>query len=275
MSTRSTLHSGKAPLPVKNGIDPVALILPKLGDTPEAAYQAQPRRPHETYGTTTVLDYMVARFYPHDRATYLARFENREVLDDAGTPLSPTAPLAGQKIWYYRQLPQEPEVPTDIPTLYEDDHIIAIDKPHFLNTAPNGRFVANTALTLLRVRENNPLLTPVHRLDRLTAGVLIFAKTKEARAPFQTLFEQRKISKTYEAIAAPITGLHPGDTLEITTRITQQHGTRRITQLSPEEATAQGLTTNAHTRITCLSATTHHAHYLLQPTTGKTPHHQK
>ena len=285
MSRRPTPPSKTVPLPIKDGIDPVALILPKAGESPEEAHRAQPRRPYDIYGATTVLDYMVARFYPHDEAVFRARFDAREVKDRRGQDVAPDDPLVGQKIWYYRQLAHEKPVPTDLPVLFEDEHIIAVDKPHFLPTTPNGSYLANTALTFLRVREGNPNLVPAHRLDRLTAGVVIFVKTPEARAPFQLMFEHRAISKSYEAVAPALDDHQPGETFEVKTHIQQKHGQRTVTQFSEKQALAMGKAINAHTRITPLAEfpnpkktsignavqeTKKLAHYLLEPVTGKT-----
>jgi len=236
---------------------------------PDAANPAD-----ETFGAATVLDYLAARFYPHARPLFEKRFERDEVKDAEGGPVAPDAPLVGQKIWYYRQLGQERPVPFDMPVLYEDEWVMAIDKPHFLPTTPNGSFVAHTALVKLRVRENNPLLIPIHRLDRATAGVVLFAKTPEARAPFQTMFERRAVSKTYEAVAAPIPELGVGDSMTVRSRIDNAHGQLQVAQtgvdflpgdvppLAPETRAEKrkrhsanlpftGL--NAESKITCLA----------------------
>ena len=103
--------------------------------------------------------------------------------------------MPGERIWYFRELADEPQLPSDMPVLYEDEHVLAIDKPHFLPTTPRGSYIAQTALTKLRVREQNPLLIPIHRLDRPTAGVLLFAKTVQARRPFQMMFQHRQVSR--------------------------------------------------------------------------------
>ncbi|MDO4917823.1 MAG: pseudouridine synthase, partial [Rothia sp. (in: high G+C Gram-positive bacteria)] len=222
---------------------------------------------------STVLDYLVARFYPHERALFTSRFDRNEVKDAEGRAVAPHAPLTGQKIWYYRELGQEKPVPFDMPVLYEDEWVLAIDKPHFLPTTPNGSFVAHTALTQLRVREQNPDLIPVHRLDRATAGVVLFAKTPQARAPFQTMFQRREPSKTYEAIAAPLAQLGTGESQTVRSRIDNRHGALQVAhtglELLPGDtgplpvetraeqrerrrsgASFQGL--NAQSRITCL-----------------------
>ncbi|MFJ3031720.1 pseudouridine synthase [Rothia terrae] len=291
MPRRVSRHEFVQPLPQRNGIDPVALLLPLAGEDATSAAAAQPPRPTETFGARTVFEYLVNRFYPHDPAIIAARFEAHEVKDATGADVAPTAPLAGQKIWYYRELGNERKVPFDMPVLYEDEWVLAIDKPHFLPTTPNGSFVAHTALAQLRVRENNPDLIPIHRLDRPTAGVVLFAKTKDARAPFQLMFQNRRVEKSYEAVAAAVPELEPGASVQVNTRIDKTHGQLQVRQLSQEEASAQGLETNARSIVTCLKIfdlpagilperSTQNpalplpsglmAHYKLDPITGKT-----
>ncbi|WP_238147690.1 MULTISPECIES: pseudouridine synthase [Micrococcaceae] len=136
-------------------------------------------------------------------------FARGDVLDPEGKPLDVRAAFRpGSHVWVFRPLPDEPELPSDLPVLYEDEYILAVDKPHSLPVTPRGSFVRQTAVTKLRVETDNELLSPVHRLDRLTAGVLLFAKTREARGPLQALFELQRVSKTYELIA-PLTPLTP------------------------------------------------------------------
>lgn len=263
---RVNRHLTPQPLPQRKGIDAVSFTLPDANDPTD-----------NVLGTSTVLDYLVARFYPHQYELFASRFERKEVRDAQGNPVAPTAPLTGQKIWYYRELGQEKPVPFDMPVLYEDEWVLAIDKPHFLPTTPNGSFVAHTALTQLRVREHNPALIPIHRLDRATAGVVLFAKVPEARAPFQTMFQRREPTKTYEAIAAPLstggTELAPGESLTVRSRIENAHGSLQVAQTDIEflagDAPALPLETkaqlrerrrsgagfsgqNAQSRITCL-----------------------
>ena len=91
-------------------------------------------------------------------------------------------------VYFYRELPDEVPVPFDIPVLYRDDDIVVVDKPHFLATMPRGRHVAQTALVRLRRELDLPELVPAHRLDRLTAGVLLFTTRREVRGAYQTLF---------------------------------------------------------------------------------------
>ena len=94
----------------------------------------------------------------------------------------------GAHVYLYRELPDEVPVPFDIPVLHRDDDIVVVDKPHFLATMPRGRHVAQTALVRLRRELDLPELSPAHRLDRLTAGVLLFTTRREVRGAYQTMF---------------------------------------------------------------------------------------
>ena len=188
------------PLAQKNGIDPIQLILPLPEDLPAELFPNS-TAPNST-APATIADYLIARFYPNDPQIIHARFATGEVRLDNGTVLTSDSPyMPGERIWYFRELADEPDLPSDMPVLYEDEYMLAIDKPHCLPTTPRGAYIAQTALTKLRVREQNPLLIPIHRLDRPTAGVLLFAKTVEARRPFQMMFQHRQASKTYRAVA--------------------------------------------------------------------------
>ncbi len=105
-------------------------------------------------------------------------------------------------VYFYRDLPDEVPVPFDVPILYRDDDIVVADKPHFLATMPRGGHVAQTALVRLRRSLDLPELSPAHRLDRLTAGVLLFTVRREVRGAYQTLFARGEVRKTYLARAA-------------------------------------------------------------------------
>jgi tRNA pseudouridine32 synthase/23S rRNA pseudouridine746 synthase len=140
-----------------------------------------------------VLAELTARFGPRVR----------KVIDADGTPVDETTVLpVGAYVYLYRDLPDEVPVPFDIPVLYRDDDIVVADKPHFLATTPRGRHVAQTALVRLRRELGLPELSPAHRLDRLTAGVLLFTTRRELRGAYQTLFARGLVRKTYLARAA-------------------------------------------------------------------------
>lgn len=115
----------------------------------------------------------------------------------AGTVLPPNS-----LVYLYRDLPQEVEVPFDVPILHRDADIVVVDKPHFLATMPRGGHVAQTALVRLRRSLSLPDLSPAHRLDRLTAGVLLFTVRRDVRGAYQTMFARGAVRKTYLARAA-------------------------------------------------------------------------
>ncbi len=120
----------------------------------------------------------------------------------ASTVLPPDA-----HVYLYRDLPEEVPVPFAIPVLFRDENLVVVDKPHFLATMPRGAHVAQTALVRLRRALELPELSPAHRLDRLTAGVLVFTTRREVRGAYQTLFAQGRVTKTYLAQAPVHVGL--------------------------------------------------------------------
>ncbi|GGC90235.1 pseudouridylate synthase [Tersicoccus solisilvae] len=173
-----------SPLPVRNGVNATRVRLP--GDGPWA----------------TALDYLLDRWGHVDPDGIRARFDGGEVAAADGTRLTATTPLSAHTfIWYYRDLPTETPIPFDVDVLHEDDHLLVADKPHFLPTTPGGGYVSESALVRLRVRTGIDDLTPVHRLDRMTAGVVLFAKDPATRGRYQVLFERRQVRKEYEALA--------------------------------------------------------------------------
>ncbi|WP_421841742.1 pseudouridine synthase [Mycobacterium sp.] len=145
-----------------------------------------------------VLAELTARFGAAARAKVLAG----EVVDGGGAVVDADTDLAsGSAVYFYRDLPDEVAVPFDIPVLYQDADIVVADKPHFLATMPRGRHVAQTALVRLRRELDLPELSPAHRLDRLTAGVMLFTARREVRGKYQTLFARGLVRKTYLARA--------------------------------------------------------------------------
>jgi tRNA pseudouridine32 synthase/23S rRNA pseudouridine746 synthase len=136
-------------------------------------------------------------------ADVAAKAEAGEVVDQHGTVLPPATVLpAGAIVYLYRELPEEVAVPFPIPVLYQDRDLVVADKPHFLATTPRGRHVAQTALVRLRRQLGSDELSPAHRLDRLTAGVLVFTTRREIRGAYQTMFARGAVRKTYLARAA-------------------------------------------------------------------------
>jgi tRNA pseudouridine32 synthase/23S rRNA pseudouridine746 synthase len=146
-----------------------------------------------------VLEELSARFGEQATAKIIAG----EVVCADGTVVDTTTTLpAGAYVYLYRDLPDEVPVPFDVPILYRDDDVVVVDKPHFLATMPRGGHVTQTALVRLRRDLDLPGLSPAHRLDRLTAGVLLFTVRREVRGAYQTMFARGEVRKTYLARAA-------------------------------------------------------------------------
>ena len=146
-----------------------------------------------------MLEELRSRFGPAAAAKVTAG----EVVDADGVALDAGSVMpAGSHVYFYRELAAEVPVPFDIPVLHRDDDIVVVDKPHFLATMPRGRHVAQTALVRLRRELDLPGLSPAHRLDRLTAGVLVFTTRRAVRGRYQTLFSRGLVRKTYLARAS-------------------------------------------------------------------------
>jgi len=125
-----------------------------------------------------------------------------QVLDTEGRPVATHAPCRpGAVLWYWRQLPPEPRIPFELEVLHQDEHLIAIDKPHFLPVIPRGRYLQETVLVRLKRLLGLPDLVPMHRLDRETAGVLLFTVQPATRHAYQSLLSARAVRKVYEAVA--------------------------------------------------------------------------
>ncbi len=145
-----------------------------------------------------VLAELSARF----GATVRAKVHAGEVVDANGAAVDATTVLRpGSVVYLYRALPDEVPVPFDIPVLYRDADIVVVDKPHFVATMPRGRHVAQSALVRLRRELGLPELSPAHRLDRLTAGVLLFTARRQVRGAYQTMFARQAVRKVYLARA--------------------------------------------------------------------------
>lgn len=149
-----------------------------------------------------VLDFLAERLPLVARDDWAMRMKRGDVLDDAGTPLSPDAPYRAQRrLYYWRWLAAEPEVPGQARVLHLDEHLLVADKPHFLPVTPKGRYVQQTLLTRLRRETGLADLSPIHRLDRETAGLTLFSVRPATRDAYQRLFRDRDVEKVYEAIA--------------------------------------------------------------------------
>lgn len=157
---------------------------------------------------STVLDCLCARFPAIARETWVDRFARGRVLDASGAPLAVDAPYRlGAEIRYFREVADEVAIPFHETVLHVDAHLVVADKPHFLPVTPAGGHVRETLLARLVQRLGNPGLVPLHRIDRDTAGLVLFSANPATRDAYQALFRQRRIHKRYEAIAPALPGL--------------------------------------------------------------------
>ena len=176
------------PLPMRDGVAASYLWLPE-GQWPD------------------MLSFLVARYPQISAAQWQDRMARGEVVNGDGQALSPASPFRrGMRIFYYRELERETPIPFQEQILFEDEHLVVADKPHFLPMTPGGRFVHETLLTRLKKKLDCAELTPIHRLDRETAGVVIFSRQQASRGAYQTLFQRREIHKVYEALAPRLHG---------------------------------------------------------------------
>ncbi|KJS55449.1 pseudouridylate synthase [Streptomyces rubellomurinus subsp. indigoferus] len=231
-----------SPLPQRHGVDPAHLRLPIEGDWP------------------TVRAYLVERLPAVGAERIDEALAGREIVGEHG-PIAPEEPfLPGAHLWFYRDLPEEVHVPFELVVLHRDEHLVVVDKPHFLATTPRGRHVAETALSRLRHGLDLPALSPAHRLDRLTAGLAMFVVRPEDRGAYQTLFRDRRVRKEYRAVA----GYDPALELPRTVR---SHIVKERGVIAAREIDAPP---NSESRIELLERRDRLAHYRLLPHSGRT-----
>lgn len=152
-----------------------------------------------------MLAFLQARFPDVASTTWIARMGRGEVIDGDGVRLRPDSPYRrGVRIFYYRELEGETPIPFEASILYQDDHLLVVDKPHFLPVIPSGRFLHETLLVRLKKKTGLEHLTPIHRLDRETAGVILFSHQLATRGDYQSLFQKRAVEKVYEALAGTL-----------------------------------------------------------------------
>lgn len=149
-----------------------------------------------------MLDFFVQRFPTIAPDVWRQRMATGQVLDEHGMPLAPEQRYrAHQRAYYYRAVPHEPRIPFDEVILFQDEHLVVVDKPHFLPVVPSGGYLQETVLVRLKRRLGSDTLVPIHRIDRDTAGLVLFSLQPETRARYHALFSRHRVKKTYEAIA--------------------------------------------------------------------------
>ena len=149
-----------------------------------------------------MLDFFVQRFPAIAADVWRQRMASGQVISEHGVLLAPEQHYqAHQRVYYYRAVPHEPRIPFDEVILFRDEHLVVVDKPHFLPVMPSGDYLQETVLVRLKRRLGIDTLVPIHRIDRDTAGLVLFCLQPETRARYHTLFSRHLIKKTYEAIA--------------------------------------------------------------------------
>ena len=150
----------------------------------------------------TITDFLVERFPAIDRPTWVQRMQAGLVADEFGQPVTPQRLYQSHiRVYYYRALANEPRIPFEETVLFQDAHLVVADKPHFLPVTPSGHFLQETLLVRLKRRLGLPDLSPLHRIDRETAGLVLFSVRPQDRGAYQALFRRREVCKQYEAIA--------------------------------------------------------------------------
>lgn len=228
-------------LPTRNGVGPSCVGLPK-GAWP------------------TITDFLVERFPAISRDVWLQRMANQLVVDEFGELVTPERPYPSHmRIYYYRAVDEEQRIPFDEVVLFQDEHLVVADKPHFLPVTPSGHYLQETLLVRLKKRLGIDTLIPIHRIDRETAGLVLFSINPSERNAYQGLFRDHAVTKHYEAIAPWKNDL----TFPITrkSRIVEDQPFFRQREVHGEP--------NSETNIDVIERRGHQAKYALSPVTGK------
>ena len=150
----------------------------------------------------TITDFLVQRFAHQPREVWLQRIGNGEVVDEYGAAVTARRPYQSHiRVFYYRGLVEEPRIPFEEVLLFRDEHLAVVDKPHFLPVVPSGRYLQETVLVRLKRKLGLDTVVPIHRIDRDTAGIVMFSLQPETRGIYHALFRKHAVHKTYEAIA--------------------------------------------------------------------------
>ena len=207
-----------------------------------------------------MLDFLAQRLPAVSRAQWLERLDAAEVVDEYGAVVTPERAFQpGIRLYYYRSLPDEPPLPFEEAVLYQDEHLLVADKPHFMPVTPSGRYLHQTLLVRLKQRLGLAELSPLHRIDRETAGLVLFSVQRSTRGLYQALFRNRQITKHYEAVAP----------WRADVAFPREHRSRL--EESPQFFRMHEVpgTPNTHTRMDLLEVTGDWARYRLSPITGK------
>ena len=239
--TRARAAPPPLPLPTRDGVGPSCVALP-----------AGP--------WATIADCLVARFPGVAASVWHARIAEGDVVDEHGRAVDATrAHQPGLRVYYYRALEMETPIPFEEDVLFQDAHLVVVDKPHFLPVTPTGRYVQQSLLVRLKKRLGIDTLVPVHRIDRETAGLVLFSVQPATRGAYSQLFAERQVHKHYEAVVPwPAGATLPAVRLS---RLAEDRHFMRMGEV-PGEA-------NAETHFRLLATQDGLAHLALSPVTGR------
>lgn len=227
-------------------------------------YPSKLSLPQKNPGVVTVLEYLIIKFPYVGEQLWRQRMADGKVHFHDGSLLTTQSLFQPQqRIYYYREVESEPSIPFKETILFQDQHILVAYKPHFLAVTPGGIYVNECLQNRLRRSTGIEHLQALHRLDRVTAGLVMFSVNPDTRHHYHHLFETRLIHKTYQAVAK---------TNDNQTLIGQQWEVKnRIVQSEPRfrMCVADGVA-NSHSVIRCLQQSTHQALFELNPVSGKT-----
>src|SRR5574343_144579 len=243
-------HVPKNPnIAMRDGVSPSCVALPRVRQCP----------------WPLLIDHLAERLPRIGRSEWIERMQAGSVLGEDGLPLAPDAPyVGGARVYYWRELPHENPIPFEAAVLFEDEHLVVADKPHFLPVTPGGRYVRESLLVRLKAQLDCADLSPLHRIDRETAGLVLLSKRPQDRDAYQSLFRDRRVDKGYEAVAPWRDGL----AFPLTRQshiLEDEQAFYRMREARPDE----DLAPNSETRIECLRRESDRALYRLHPVSGK------
>ena len=210
----------------------------------------------------TLLDFFMANFPHIEPSEWSARFSEGLVMTVDGQPVAASdAYQPNAHLLYFRRLAREPEIPFEEEILYQDDHILVADKPHFLPVTPSGLYLHQTLLNRLKKKTGLQHLSPIHRIDRDTAGLVIFCIQPNERAHYQNLFRDRAVTKVYEVIAPYSEELSAKLPMMYQSRLEESEHFLQMREVAGEP--------NADTYIELIEVVKPWAKYRLTPGSGK------
>ena len=209
-----------------------------------------------------LLQFFITHFPHIEVKEWEDRFAQGLILNAEGEALeASSAYQPNTHLIYFRRLAREPEIPFEEQILFQDEHILVADKPHFLPVTPSGLYLHQTLLNRLKKKTGIQTLSPIHRIDRDTAGLVIFSIKPDERAAYQNLFRDRVVRKIYEAIAAYSEALNAKLPMTYQSRLKESEHFLQMMEVEGEP--------NTDTLIEIITQNKSWAKYRLIPGSGK------